>query len=163
MKVHHFNGLLWNFMIFHELTHNSMKMHKNGAFCAPGPRTYWIPKDFQWFWRHPSPRKCTEITKTCGISRISRIFTKKRKWRKFTISCQFRVLEWRSPPETSPDVTFIKGFHPGGEEAPTSAKYCEINEIQLNVIDSMKFNYFSHITSFWWNGSIFSPGVENPL
>ena len=50
-----------------------------------------------------------------------------RKWRKFTISCQFRVLEWRSPPETSPDVTFIKGFHPGGEEAPISAKYCEIN------------------------------------
>ena len=52
---------------------------------------------------------------------------KKRKLRKITISCQLRVWEWRSPPETSPDVTFIKDSHPGGEEAPTSAKYCEIN------------------------------------
>ena len=52
---------------------------------------------------------------------------KKRKWRKSTISCQLRVWEWRSPPETSPGLTFIKGFHPEGEEAPISAKYCVFN------------------------------------
>ena len=46
----------------------------------------------------------------------------------------------KGPPETAPGLTFINGFHPGGEEAPISAKHCEFNEIQLNVADLRKFH-----------------------
>ena len=140
MKFHHFNGILWNFTIFHELTHNSMKIHKNGAFCAPGPRTYWIPKDFQWFWRHPSPRKCTEITKLCGISRISRIFTKKAEMTEihdFLSISRFGVAE---PSRNLPRRYVYKGFSPRGRGGTHFSK------ILWNQLNSVKCDWFHEIS-----------------
>ena len=126
----------WYFMNLHIIP---WKFIKNGAFCAPGPRTYWIPKDFQWFWRHPSPRKCTEITKLCGISRISRIFTEKAEMTEihdFLSISRFGVAE---PSRNLPRRYVYKGVStPGGEDAHISPKWGNVTKV-------MAFHGINHI------------------
>ena len=137
MKFHHFNGILWNLMIFHEITHNSVKIHKNGPSAPPAPEPIEFLMNSNDSGGIPHPEHAQKSQKHAEFHGFHVFSRKKRKWRKFTISCQLRVWEWRSPPETSPDVTIIKGFPPRGRGG---THFSKILRIPLNSYNCEGFH-----------------------
>ena len=71
-----------------------------------------------------------------------------RKSRKFTIPCEFRILEWRSPPEPLKYHRFPIGFAVGGAEGPMFMRIHEVMRISHNSTGITNSGNFSRIHTF---------------
>ena len=71
MEIHdvmQLHGNSWKCTWFH------LSFHGNGDFCAPDPKSYWMPMGISMVLEASFPPNCKEITKMCGTSWIPHIF-----------------------------------------------------------------------------------------
>ena len=81
-----------------------------------------------------------------------------RKSRKSTISCRFRISEWRSPPEPLKYHRFPIGFAVGGAEGPMFMRIHEVMRIHTTPLESQIRGISAAFTHFSRNGCPSAPG-----
>ena len=132
-------------MPFHENSHNFMKM---GPSAPPAPK----PIEFLWFPNDSGGILHPEMHGNHWNMRNSKDFTcfhaSLRKSREFTISCEFRILEWGSPPEPLKYHRIPKGFAVGGAEGPMCMRIHEVMWISHNSTEIAELLNFSRIHTF---------------
>ena len=132
-------------MMLHAISHNCLKIHKMVPSAPPAPK----PIEFL---RFPNDSGGILHPEMHGIHRNMRDFMdftyfheSLRKWRKFKISCEFRILEWRSPPEPLKYHRFPIGFAVGGAEGPMFMRIHEVMWIPHNSTEIINFGNFNRI------------------